>query len=185
MTNQAPSPTRWLRNHVWRIPLQIPKLWLWAHVHPRIVHVNRLTTYWFSLLFLHVAQEFYMTKCNSYRDGEIDSPFSQRNQRAYCVSTCEVQILMQHRSRFLYFLQEYKLFMRSLEASRETLSMNTEKASSWDFSTSGSPEKSQGYCTKPTFTVEPSSARQENAVSLAGQWWPAYLDIWILCPLIN
>ena len=31
---------------------------------------------------------------------------------------------------FLYFLQEYKLFLRSLEASRETLSMNTEKASS-------------------------------------------------------
>ena len=63
--------------------------------------------------------------CMSYREGEIDSPFSQRNQRAYCVSICEVQ------SRFfLYFLQEYKLFMRSLEASRETLSMNTEKASS-------------------------------------------------------
>ena len=74
-----------------------------------------------------------MTKCMSCREGEIDSPFSQRNQRAYCVSICEVQIPMQHRSRFsffLYFLQEYKLFMRSLEASRETLSMNTGKASS-------------------------------------------------------
>ena len=68
-----------------------------------------------------------MTKCMSCQEGEIDSPFSQRNQRAYC----EVQIPMQHRSRFfLYFLQEYKLFMRSLEASRETLSMNTGKASS-------------------------------------------------------
>ena len=62
----------------------------------------RLTTYWFYLLFLHVAQDFYMTKCMSYREGEIDSPFSQRNQRAYCVSICEVQILMQHRSRFFY-----------------------------------------------------------------------------------
>ena len=26
MTHQAPSPARWLRNHVWRIPLRIPKL---------------------------------------------------------------------------------------------------------------------------------------------------------------
>ena len=59
----------------------------------------------------------------SYREGEIDSPFSHRNQRAYCV-----QILMQLRSRFLYFLQEYKLLMRSLEASRETLSKNTGKS---------------------------------------------------------
>ena len=26
LTHQAPSPARWLRNHVWRIPLRIPKL---------------------------------------------------------------------------------------------------------------------------------------------------------------
>ena len=72
-----------------------------------------------------------MTKCMSYREGEIDSPFSQRNQRAYCVSICEVQILRCNTDPgFLYFLQEYKLFMRSLEAPRETLSMNIEKASS-------------------------------------------------------
>ena len=64
----------------------------------------RLTTHWLSLLFLHVAQEFYMTKCMSYRAVEIDSPFSQRNKRAYCVSICEVQIgLMQHRFRFFIF----------------------------------------------------------------------------------
>ena len=44
-----------------------------------------------------------MTKCMLYREGEIDSPFSQQNQRAYCVSICEVQILMQHRSRFFIF----------------------------------------------------------------------------------
>ena len=62
----------------------------------------RLTTHWFKVLFLHVAQEFYMTKCMLYREGEIDSPFSQRNQRAYCVSICDVQILMQHRSRFFF-----------------------------------------------------------------------------------
>ena len=71
-----------------------------------------------------------MTKCMSYQEGEIDSPFSLQNQGAYCVSICQIQILMQHRSRFLCFLQEYKLFMRSLEASLEALSMNTEKASS-------------------------------------------------------
>ena len=59
-----------------------------------------------------------MTKCMPYREGEIDSPFSQQSQGAYCVSICEVQILMKHRSRF-FFLQEYKLFMRPLEASRE------------------------------------------------------------------
>ena len=47
------------------------------------------------------------------------------------IKICEDQILMQHRSRFfLYFLQEYKLFMRSLGASRETLPLTTEKVSS-------------------------------------------------------
>ena len=71
-----------------------------------------------------------MTKCMSYQEWEIDSPFSLRNQGAYCVIICDVQILMQHRSRFLCFPQEFKLFMRSLEVSRETLLMNTEKASS-------------------------------------------------------
>ena len=67
-----------------------------------------------------------MTKCMSYWEREIDSQFSLRNQRAYCVSICEART----DSGFLYFLQEYELFMRSLEASRETLSINTEKASS-------------------------------------------------------
>ena len=71
-----------------------------------------------------------MTKCMSYQEGEIDSPFSLQNQGAYCISICEVQILMQHRSHFLCLPQEFKLFMCSLEVSRETLSMNTEKASS-------------------------------------------------------
>ena len=42
-------------------------------------------------------------KMHVISEGEIDSPFSQRNQRAYCVSICEVQILMQHRSRFFIF----------------------------------------------------------------------------------
>ena len=71
-----------------------------------------------------------MTKCMPYQEGEIDSPFSLRNQGANCVSICKVQILIQYRSHFLCFLQEYKLFIRLLEASLETLSMTTEKASS-------------------------------------------------------
>ena len=49
-------------------------------------------------------QEFCMTKCMSYQEGEIDSPFSLRNQGAYCVSMCEVQILMQHRSYPIIFV---------------------------------------------------------------------------------
>ena len=44
MTHQAPSPARWLRNHA---PMKdsfttcnTKTLWLWAHVDPRIVHVD-------------------------------------------------------------------------------------------------------------------------------------------------
>ena len=44
-----------------------------------------------------------MTKCMSYQGGEADLSFSLRNQGAYGMSICEVQILMQHRSRFYVF----------------------------------------------------------------------------------
>ena len=51
---------------------------------------------------------------------EIDSPLRE-HLRSSNPDATQIQF-------FLYFLQEYKLFIRSLEASRETLSMNTEKA---------------------------------------------------------
>ena len=58
-----------------------------------------------------------MTKCMPYQEGEIDSPFSLRNQGANCV-----QILMQTDPRFLCFLQKYKLFMLSLDEHKKASS---------------------------------------------------------------
>ena len=71
-----------------------------------------------------------MTKCMSYQEGKIDSPFSLRNQGGILREHLRNSNLDATQIPFLCFLQEYKLFMRSLETSRETLSMNTEKASS-------------------------------------------------------
>ena len=63
-----------------------------------------------------------MAKMMSYQEGKIDSPFSLR---------CEIQILVQCRSRFYVFYKHINYeFKPLLEASRETISINTEKASS-------------------------------------------------------
>ena len=100
MTTQAPSPTRWLRNHVWRIPLRIPKLCGFGRMSTRgFVHVD-----WqpidFSCCFCTWPRISTWQNACHIGKGRLDSPFSQRNQRAYCVSICEVQILMQRRFRF-------------------------------------------------------------------------------------
>ena len=71
-----------------------------------------------------------MTKCMSYREVEIDSPFSQRNKRAYCVSTLRSSNRPDATRIPFFYIFYKKLFMGSLEASREALSLNTEKASS-------------------------------------------------------
>ena len=39
--------------------------------------------------------------------------------------------------------------------------------------------------TKPAFNVGPASARQRNAISMAGRRWPIYSSIWILYTPIN
>ena len=54
-----------------------------------------------NLLILVAGSARGMTQYMSYQEEEIDSSFSLQNQGAYCVSICKVQILVQHRSRFL------------------------------------------------------------------------------------
>ena len=81
-----------------------------------------------------MAQEFYMTKCMSYREGEMGRHLVSETKEHIAWASAKFKSWCNTDPVFLYFLQEYKLFMRSLEASRQTLSMNTEKASSWDFS---------------------------------------------------
>ena len=75
-----------------------------------------------------------MTKCMSYQEGEIDSPFSLQNQVAYCVSTCKVQILMQA-TQISVFLNVFYKNINYLCLRWKRLNEHR-KASSWDFNTS-------------------------------------------------
>ena len=100
-------------------------LWLWAHVDTRIVHL---------LILVAVSAR---------GPGILHDKMhviSGRGEKTRHLVSKSKSILREHLRRsnpdatqipfLIYFLQEYKLLMRSLEASRETLPMNTEKDSS-------------------------------------------------------